>query len=92
MTTLLLFIVGLAVTLGIVVALASFAWRSRAPHKAVRDDFVAREAAQAAFISGVPSQVAMLGMESALPYLSGLYIDLQAPSSQTPQRLGERVY
>jgi hypothetical protein len=78
MTTFLVFIISLAAVLGVVIALAHFAWRSRPAQKsaaAVSPDFVAREAAQAAFMAGLPSQAIMLGMESALPYLSGLQLD-----------------
>jgi hypothetical protein len=84
MTTLLFFIIGLAAALGMVITLAHFAWRNRPAQKsatAESHDFVAREAAQAAFMAGLPSQAAMLGMESALPYLSGLQIDAETISA-----------
>jgi hypothetical protein len=86
MTTLLLFIIGLAAALGMVITLAHFAWRSRPAHKsetAVSQDFVVREAAQAAFMAGLPSQAVMLGMESALPYLSGLQLDAETMAATT---------
>lgn len=86
MTTLLLFIISLAAVLGIVIAFTHFAWRSRPVQKSampVNHDFLAREAAQAAFMTGLPSQAVMLGMESALPYLSGLQLDAETITGTT---------
>jgi heme/copper-type cytochrome/quinol oxidase subunit 2 len=84
MITLLFFIISFAAVLGVIIALAHFAWRSRPEQKsaaAASPDFVAREAAQAAFMAGSPSQAVMLGMESALPYLSGLQLDAETISA-----------
>ncbi len=69
MITLLLVLFAIVLVMTVLWLMTGRTGHHAAPRLAQRDAFVSREAAQAAFIAGLPSQASSVGMESALPFL-----------------------